>query len=192
MTNFGGRVVAELDLQGADFNAEQAYNDAYNQGAYALALFPNSATLNQVLQVAAVNQGVLSMIGGDSPYQIQSLEQGQADVVGLTLALPWHILSNPDAEFPKMANQLWGADVNWRTAMAYDSTRALIAAIQTNPTRAGVQQALTNPNFVTEGADEPVQFLESGDRAGAIQLVQIVQADNSRSGTGYDFVPLPQ
>lgn len=131
MTNFGGRVVAELDLQGADFNAEQAYNDAYNQGAYVLAPFPNSATLNQVLQVAAVNQGVLSMIGGDSPYQIQSLEQGQADVVGLTLALPWHILSNPDAEFPKMANQLWGADVNWRTAMAYDATRALIAAIQT-------------------------------------------------------------
>ncbi len=186
----GGQTVAEIDLANPQFNAEQAYSEARDQGMRVLALFPNSATLDQALQIVKANQGRLAMIGGDSPYQIRALQQGQADLVGLVLAVPWHILGNPDAPFPQAADRLWGADVNWRTAMAYDATRALIAAIQANPTRAGIQQALADPDFVAEGAAGEVRFLQSGDRDTPIQLVRVVQADESRSGTGYDFVPL--
>lgn len=55
------------------------------------------------------------------------------------LAVSWHIQGNPKASFLQKSRQLWGADVNWRTAMAYDATVALIAALNLHPTRSGVQ-----------------------------------------------------
>lgn len=87
-----------------------------------------------------------------------------------------------------MSKQLWIGNVNWRTAIAYDATKALIGAIERDPTRTGVQQALMSPNFSASGASGTVQFLPSGDRNAPIQLVKIVPGQ--QSGTGYDFVPI--
>jgi hypothetical protein len=41
--------------------------------------------------------------------------------VGMVLAVPWHILGDPNSPFPKAASQLWGGEVSWRTALAYDA-----------------------------------------------------------------------
>ena len=106
----------------------------------------------------------------------------------MVLAIPWHILGNPQADFPKIANQLWGGEVNWRTAMAYDAAMALISAMERNPTRTGVQQALLAPDFSAEGATGAIRFLPSGDRNQAVQLVTI-QSGN-RTSFGYEFVPV--
>jgi branched-chain amino acid transport system substrate-binding protein len=111
-------------------------------------LAPNSATLPQALQVVQVNDKRLQLLGGDSAYNPKTLELGRSNSVGMVLAVPWHILGNPNAEFPKAANQLWGGEVNWRTAMAYDAAKALIAAIGRNPSRSGVQQALSASAFL--------------------------------------------
>ncbi|HEY9743916.1 MAG TPA: receptor ligand binding family protein, partial [Coleofasciculaceae cyanobacterium] len=100
-----------------------------------------------------------------------------------------HILGNPKAEFPKAANQLWGGEVNWRTAMAYDAAKALIAAIGRNPSRSGVQQALSASDFSASGAAGGIQFLPSGDRNQAVQLVRI--QPGKRTSFGYEFVPVP-
>ncbi|HEY9896414.1 MAG TPA: hypothetical protein V6D34_13580, partial [Candidatus Sericytochromatia bacterium] len=58
--------------------------------------------------------------------------------------------------FLRQSRQLWGSDLNWRTAAASDATKALAIAIARNPTRSGVQQALTAPDFAAAGASEPV------------------------------------
>lgn len=137
-----------------------------------------------------MNQKQLPLLGGDSPYQIKTLEIGKQDVERMVLAVPWHRQPNSETEFTKNADRLWGADVNWRTAMAYDATKALIAALEQNPTRSGVQQAISSPNFFAKGASGVVNFLQTGDRNAPIQLVQIIRDANSRSKTGYDFVPL--
>lgn len=108
----------------------------------------------------------------------------------MVLAVPWHVNGDPTSAFPRQSKQLWGADVNWRTALSYDATRALSAALERNPTRTGVQQALSSSDFSTTGASGTIQFLQSGDRNAPVQLVKIVPG--SRSGTGYDFVPVPQ
>jgi branched-chain amino acid transport system substrate-binding protein len=106
----------------------------------------------------------------------------------MVLAIPWHTLGNPQAEFPRTAGQLWGGEVSWRSAMAYDATKALIGAIQQNPTRDGIQASLSAPNFRVEGASGDVQFLPSGDRNKAVQLVKI--EPGTRSGFQYDFIPV--
>lgn len=184
----GGQVVAEYDLANSAFNPADDVEQAIKQGAEVLLLAANSATLDKALQVVAVNRKRLKLLAGDDVYTPQTLQIGGESAVGMVLAVPWHILANPQAEFPKAANQLWGKEVNWRTAMAYDAAKALIAGIARNPTRTGVQQALSAPDFSANGAAGTIRFLPSGDRNQAVQLVTI-QAD-SQIRFGYRFVPV--
>jgi branched-chain amino acid transport system substrate-binding protein len=186
----GGQLLAEYDFANPTFNAGDDVEQAIKQGAEVLMLAPNSAKLDKALQVVAVNRKRLQLLAGDDAYTPDTLQIGGESAVGMVLAVPWHILGNPQAEFPKAANQLWGAPVNWRTAMAYDAAKALIAAIGKNPSRTGVQQALSAPDFSASGAAGDIRFSPSGDRNQAAQLVTIQAGTHTRFG--YEFVPVPK
>lgn len=186
----GGNVVAEIDVNQGAFNGAQTLNDAIGKGAEAIALLTNTQTFNQALQVMQVNANKLPIVAGDSLYKPETLQIGGRDAEGMALAVPWHILSNPNAIFPKTSRALWGGEVNWRTALSYDAAQSLITALgQTpNPTRVSLQATLSNPNFSASGASQSIQFLPSGDRNQAVQMVEITKGD--RSGFGYDYVPI--
>lgn len=184
----GGRVVSEFDVSSPSFSPETSLDQATQQGATVLAMLANSGQLDRVLQVVNANQGRLKLLGGDDVYAPKTLEVGKADAVGMVLAVPWHILANTQTPFVSTSRQLWGGDVNWRTATAYDATQALIEALRRNPSRTGMQQALHAPDFTTTGASNSVQFLPSGDRNQPIQLVEV--KPGSRSGFGFDFYPV--
>ncbi|MBW4580908.1 MAG: ABC transporter substrate-binding protein [Tildeniella nuda ZEHNDER 1965/U140] len=184
----GGQVSDEFDLSAPTFSAAQAVDQALKQDDKLLMLAANTGTLDQALQVVQVNQRRLSLLGGDDVYAPKTLEVGGQPAEGMVLAVPWHIDGNLKSSFPRQSRQLWGGDVNWRTATAYDATKALAAAIARDPTRAGVQQALASPAFVATGASEPVRFLPSGDRNVGIQLVKV--SPGKRFGSGIDFVPV--
>jgi hypothetical protein len=116
--------------------------------------------------------------------------QGGDGIVGMVVAIPWHIDSNPKSEFATKSKNLWGAKVSWRTALAYDATLALITGIERNPTRSGVQKALSSKDFLINGASGTVQFLPSGDRKNApVQLVKIIPSNGTQSK--YEFQPMP-
>ncbi len=186
----GGEVVREFDLNDSNFTAADVYEQAQQQGAEVLALLPNSATLGQTFEVIKENRGRLPMLGGDSPYRSNTLEEGGSDATGMVLAVPWHIAADPTADFPKMSRQLWGGDVSWRTAMTYDASQALIQALKEAQDRQGVQAALVSPGFAAEGASGTVRFLRSGDRNQRTQLVKII---SSKGNTKFPvvFAPLP-
>jgi len=186
----GGQIASEFDLSSASFSAAQSVERAIGQGAQVLMLAPDSSVLDKALQVVQVNRRRLNLLGGDGVYTLKTLEVGEQQGVGMVVAVPWHIDGKPNSAFPRQSRQLWGADVNWRTALSYDAAQALIAALERNPTRAGVQQALSSSDFAASGAAGTVRFLPSGDRNAPMQLVRIVPG--SRSGTGFDFVPVPQ
>lgn len=188
LTTGGGQVVQEFDVS-ASFNPQDTLTQATQRGAQVLVLTTNTATLEQALQVIQANNGKLLLMGGDSLYNPKVLEGGQADARGMVVAVPWVIGSNRQSAFVKTAQQLWGGDVNWRTAMSYDAAEALVAGLQQNPTRQGIQQALSNPSFELQGATGNIRFLSSGDRNQPMQLTVI--EPGSRSGHGYDFVPVP-
>lgn len=186
----GGQVVSEFDFNSSNFSVSDSFNQALKQDAEVLMLAPNSATLDQALQVVQVNDKRLQLLAGDSAYNPKTLEVGRSNAVGMVLAVPWHILGDPQSSFPQAATQLWGGDVNWRTALAYDATKALIAGIERNPSRTGIQQALSAPDFTATGASGDIKFLPSGDRNRPVQLVKI-QTGN-RTSFGFEFVPLPK
>ncbi|MGJ3247798.1 MAG: ABC transporter substrate-binding protein [Elainellaceae cyanobacterium] len=183
----GGQIVAEFDLADSSFSALDTVEYAIQQNAQVLVLAANTSTLDQALQVITVNRRQLNLLGGDSLYNPKTLQVGGAAAEGMVVAAPWVLLSNPQSEFVQTSRQLWGGDINWRTAMAYDATLALINGLN-NPTRQQLQQTLSSPDFSFSGATGSVEFLPSGDRNQAMQLV-IVETGN-RSSFGYDFIPV--
>ncbi len=184
----GGQIVSELDFANGNFNAADSVEKAIAQGAEVIMLASNSSTIDQALQVVKVNAKRLPLLAGDGAYTAKTLQIGAAGATNMVLAVPWHILADPQSNFPQTSKQLWKAEVSWRTALAYDAATALIAGLRVNPTRTGIQQALSASDFSATGASGAIRFLPSGDRNRAVQLVT-VQPGN-RTSYGYDFVPI--
>ncbi|MEO1669883.1 MAG: ABC transporter substrate-binding protein [Cyanobacteria bacterium J06631_2] len=184
----GGEIVSEVDLSSNNFNPAAILKDAEAQGVEALVFLNNSTTIDQAYLLMQLNNLKLPFLAGDSLYKPQTLEIGGEKAAGLVVAVPWHALGSVNQEFPAAARRLWGGDVSWRTAMAYDATKTLIAGLTNSPSRTGVQKALSQSGFNLSGATGTVKFLKSGDRNGAVQLVEV--QPGKLSSYGYDFIPL--
>jgi branched-chain amino acid transport system substrate-binding protein len=185
----GGQVVAEYDLSQSGFNPKQSLKEATQQGADIIILATSGSTLNRGLQVVRANKNQLPILGGDDVYSPETLEIGGPAAKNMIVAVPWHILAPGSQDFAVRSRKIWGGDVNWRTATAYDATQSLITALQKSPSRAGIHTALSAPDFSAPGASRQINFLPSGDRNAPVQLVKIVEGN--RSSYGYDFEPLP-
>jgi branched-chain amino acid transport system substrate-binding protein len=184
----GGAVVAEVDLSENNFNPAEALETIQAQGAEALVFLNDSATVDKAYLLMQLNNRQLPLLGGNSLYKPQTLQIAGEKAQGLVLAVPWNALGSPNTEFTAAARRLWGGDVNWRTAMAYDATQVLAAGLAQNPSRSGIQAALSQSSFIVSGASGKIKFLNSGDRNAAVQLVTVQPGD--RSSYGYDFVPV--
>ncbi|NEO97497.1 MAG: ABC transporter substrate-binding protein [Symploca sp. SIO2E9] len=185
----GGQIVSEFDLSNPNFSAAGSLAQAIKSDAQVLMLAANGSTLDKALQVVKVNRKRLSILGGDAVYKPKTLQVGAEEAEDMVVAIPWHILGSPRSEFTKTANQLWVGEVNWRSALSYDAAKALISAIEKNPSRSGVQQALSASNFYVSGASGVIRFLPSGDRNQGVQLVKI--QSGSRTSFSHEFVPVP-
>ncbi|MDX2272368.1 MAG: ABC transporter substrate-binding protein [Cyanobacteriota bacterium] len=191
----GGQIAGEYDLAQSGFAATTALQAAVAAGSQAVFLAPNGATAPQSLEVARANAALskrLPLLGGDVLFSFTTLKEGGSAVQGLVVAIPWHPLLPGNRAFAQRAEQQWGGQVSWRTALAYDATQVFLAAITRSGSaisREAILQALNAPNFsVTETASGPIRFLPSGDREGSNILVQV--KPGQRSGTGFDFIPL--
>jgi branched-chain amino acid transport system substrate-binding protein len=184
----GGEVVMEVDLSENNFNPAQTLKTAQERKAEALVLLNDSTIADKAYLLMQLNNRNLPLLGGDSLYKPQTLEIVGEKAQGLVLGVPWHALGSANPQFSAAARSLWGGDVNWRTAMAYDATQALREALAKNPSRSGIQVTLSESGFNVSGASGIIKFLKSGDRNAGVQLVEVQPGD--RSSYGYDFVPL--
>ena len=187
--NYGGKVAAvECDFAAADFVAGEIPSKVISSGADALLLAPSLRKVDEAIVIAKANQDRLALLGSHTLNNYSTLKNGQKAVKGMTLAVAWNSLVKPQSNFSTQAKQLWGGLVSWRTAMAYDAAQTVFAAMQPEPSRKGVKQVLTNPEFKADGATSVVSFLPSGDRNLEGTLIQV--QPGKQSGTGFDFVPL--
>ncbi|MEM9804566.1 MAG: ABC transporter substrate-binding protein [Cyanobacteria bacterium P01_D01_bin.56] len=184
----GGEVVQEYDLADTGFDAKKQIALAKDQAVDVIMLASSTDTLEPSLSVMAEVAQEIPLVGGDDLYHPQVLKDGGENAEGLVVAVPWHVLSDPNSEFVQEARQLWGGDVSWRSAMAYDAIAAMGVAILENPSREGIREVLHEPDFSADGATGEVHFLPSGDRNRSAQLVQI--QPGNRSGIGFDFIPI--
>jgi branched-chain amino acid transport system substrate-binding protein len=184
----GGKVTYIVcDFSARNFNPSDIPSQAVSDGADALLLAPSVDKINQATDVARANKGRLALLGNHTMFTFETLQQGQVDANGMVLAVVWHPTTIPGSSFAVNARKFWGGPGSWRTAMAYDATKAAIAGLKSGISREQLQKALSNSGFLVNGATGAVQFLPSGDRQGAAVLVKV--QPGQISGTGYDFVP---
>jgi branched-chain amino acid transport system substrate-binding protein len=187
----GGKVIeTNCDFSQPDFNPVNIPAQAISSGADALLLAPSLYNINQAIAVMQANQKQLPLLGNQTMYNFETLEQGASEANGMVLSVAWHSGDNVDQVFTQEAQSQWGGDVGWRTAMAYDATKAMVVGLESElkPNRQKLQAILANPDFTFTGATGIVKFLPSGDRNLKCVLVKV--ESGNRSGAGYDFVPL--
>ncbi len=184
----GGKIAStKCDFSAPNFDPYQVTSRAVSDGADALLLAPSVFKINQAIEIAKANQGRLTLFGNHSINTYTTLKEGRIDVNGMVSVVAWYPEVTPQSYFSKNALKLWGGNVNWRTAMTYDATKALFSSLKLGYSRQDVQESLTNPSFSAEGATESIQFMPSGDRNIRGTLVRV--QPGKKSGTGYDFEP---
>ena len=185
----GGDIVAEFNFSKSGFDAYKKVNEANEKGAQVLMLAASVSTIDEALQVVSVNRKKLPLLGGDDVYTPKTLTIHPQFSEGMIIAIPWHIDRVMEPDFSSLSKKLWRTSrVSWRTILAYDATKSLIAAIEINPTRDGIKEELSNPDFSITGASGKIEFFPWGDRKSKVQLVRLVKSNNFSSG--YDFVPI--
>lgn len=185
----GGEVVAQFDIQEPGFSVDEAFRTLQEGGAEVIMMGLTLDPLDVPLEIIAANGRSLPLLGSDALYSPRILKLGADDALGLTVAVPWHILSHQQSSFVERSQALWNADVNWRTVTAYDAVKTLAAGLETSPTREGLAAAIGESQFRVEGATGLVKFFrETGDRNQPSQLVSVVEG--SRAGGSYTFKPV--
>lgn len=177
------------DIEDWGEKATNVLQKANRRGANLLMLVPSSGHLDKALEIVRANERKLPIVAGDAVYSPKTLDKGKDNALEMVVAVASDIDVNEGSEFPQRSKKLWGtSSVNWRTITAYDATLALGKAIngQTKPTREGVREKLSLPDFFVRGAIKKVKFSDTGDYDGDIQLVEV-----QKKGSGYDFAPIP-
>ncbi|MGK7874442.1 MAG: ABC transporter substrate-binding protein [Xenococcaceae cyanobacterium] len=191
MSAEGDRIAqTKCDFSAPNFNPFTIMSQIINEGTDGLLLIPSVDKHPQAIEMTRANAVKLRLFASENLYTFNTLDQGRADVEGMVLAVSWHPKAIPGHPFPDNAFNLWGGEVNWRTAMAYDATLAIIAGLKQGNTREELQKALSSEDFSVEGATGTFKFDEAGDRQGEVYLLRIESDSNSSNGTGYDFVLL--
>ncbi|MEO0375909.1 MAG: ABC transporter substrate-binding protein [Cyanobacteria bacterium P01_A01_bin.17] len=183
----GGTIThTACDFAASDFNPHEIPSQAVRDGATTLVLAPALKNLNQAIAVMQANQGRLEMLASHSMYTFDTLQKGRISASDMTLSVPWDASQVQSKTYAQTATRLWKGLGTWRTAMAYDATKVIVQGLIASTNRQGLQRALANPGFSTQGATGQISFLPTGDRKGQAVLVRILPGQ--RSGTGFDFM----
>lgn len=120
----------------ADYLEEQCLKLAKEQGAQALLLVPSTKSSQGIRQLIILNHQKnnynFPLIGADSMYDSSFLGKYTE---GMMIYIPWHRhlkdINRGSKKFIENADEMFSTpEVNWRTAMAYDATKALIQSIK--------------------------------------------------------------
>ncbi|MDJ0510069.1 MAG: ABC transporter substrate-binding protein [Crocosphaera sp.] len=179
-----GNVVQQIDITSPDFNANSAIQEAQNNGANIAILALSKSKVSQAVEIAKANENSgspLKLMGGDELYNADILVDGGDAIAGIVLAVPWSF--SGDKKFATQALQSWKGRVSWRTATAYDATKALVQTVSQNPYRGGVYQAFTNGVTITDSNTDFSVFNE-------VPLVKAVRGNQGPRGSNYQFEPI--
>ncbi|MGL5063198.1 MAG: protein kinase domain-containing protein [Microcoleus sp.] len=205
----GGEIVRirDFDLSRNNFNSRRAIEEIQAKGEMAIVLVPDAylrSSLNNALEIIKLSGDALYdscssnlMIGAWTlmgPEILEVVSQQPNNLFKkLIFSVGWHHLNSSDRDFPKQVRSLWEIEGNTCMASAYDATRALIKALemQDQPSRTGMKNILSHPDFIACGATGTIQFNSphNGDRKNPpSELVHIVECP--KEPFGLTFVPL--
>lgn len=180
LNNYLSDIVEEIDITNSSDFADKLANASQN-GANTVFLALSKNKVPEAVEIAQVNQNLtspLTIMGGDELYNADILVQGGDAIANLILAVPWSF--NPKDPFAKDAVQSWKGRVSWRTATAYDATKALGEAIRQDPTKSGTADLLNQGITMTGSTTDFNIFNE-------VPLVKAIKGKSGPPGSDYQF-----
>ena len=165
-------VYKAFNIADDNFNTQLALKEATDNNVNVYILLPDGQVTNALsnaLEVIKADNGKSFIVGGDTIVVPEVTELDVVPTTNLVASIFWHPLSPQNHQFLQQSQQLWQANINNGTAMAYDAAIALIEAIklQKKPSRKGTIAQLVNPEFLVEaGATGSIKFNspKNGDR----------------------------
>jgi branched-chain amino acid transport system substrate-binding protein len=120
----------------------------------------------KILQTPEIsrNRNRFLLVGDIANMQSPYFTTEGADLVrGMVMSLPYVVPDNSEQEtlFSRSSKELWGTDVNWASAMSYETAQVLIQALRksSSPTRENLQVELTKPDFSAKSVSrEEIKF----------------------------------
>ena len=188
LTADGGQILPiDCNFAKANFNPVPIVEEAIAMNADAILLSPSVNKIDMAIAVAQVDRQRLPLLANHSLYTLETIETGQQAVAGMVLSTPWLPGTIFHNSFSQTGKELWGGKVSWRTAMAYDATKAIAQGLESSSSRAELQSVLTKSDFWINGSTGKFRF-QQGDRLGKAQLAHIVKSE--RDSDNYEFVKL--
>ncbi|MDZ8090568.1 MAG: ABC transporter substrate-binding protein [Nostoc sp. DedQUE05] len=177
-----GEVIYTQNLADASLNISAEISKIKEKNADAIILFPNTELTSVALAIArAQGSKKLPLLGGNALYNQDTLKSGGNAFEGLVICVDWFAEDQNSKKFAEEAKGMWGGQISWRTATAYDATQAFIKAISmsNNPSRQTVLQNLKSINLSpTETSGYPLHFDQRGDRQQEPVLVKVVKGSD--------------
>ena len=175
-----GQLLQEIDITPGGNSANELRN-ASRRGANTAFLALSKNKVTDAVSIARTNANLpssLTLLGGDELYNPDILIRGGEVVANLILAVPWSF--KPGDPFAKDAVKSWKGRVSWRTATAYDATKALGEAIRQDPTRSGTSSLLAR-GITLSGSTTNFNIFNE------VPLVRAVKGNSGPSGSKYQF-----
>ncbi len=176
-----GNLIEQIDISSPNFDANSTVSNVQNSGANVAILALSKSKVPQAVEIAKANENngsPLLLMGGDELYNADILVQGGDAIAGIILAVPWSF--SPTDDFAQDALQSWKGRVSWRTATAYDATKALVETVSQNPDRAMIFQGFNNGVTLSDSTTDFNLFNE-------VPLVQAVKGNEGPTGSDYQF-----
>ncbi|MBU7583364.1 MAG: ABC transporter substrate-binding protein [Nostoc sp. TH1S01] len=200
--SFQGNILdhqAEFNLANDKFDAKLALNQAQSQKSTAILLVPDAGVglyngIPHAEQVIQANVNKVEIIASNTLY---SSDLPTSDKIisspGLEQtkwAIAWHPINSINSDFNRESQNLWQlerkalpkvTDITWRTANSYDAVMVLSKAITQKPTRLGIQQTISHPDFAIKGATGMIRFAGGDRQNGTINIIAIRRQCNSQN-----------
>ncbi|MEH2247069.1 AAA-like domain-containing protein [Nostoc sp.] len=182
-----GEVIDTYNLADASLDTSTEIPKIKEKNADAIVLFPNTELTSVALAIArAQGSQKLPLLGGNALYNLNTLKSAGDAFEGLVISVDWlaeEQNSTKSTKFAEEAKGMWGGQISWRTATAYDATKAFIKAISmsNNPTHQTVLKNLKYRDFflpAEETSGYPLKFDNKGDRQQQPVLVKVVKGSD--------------
>ena len=173
----GGEVTTfDCNLAQKNFNPVSLVEKAIAENADAILLAPGTDSIERAISIARANKQRLPLLGNHILYSEKTLEMGQTAVEKMVLAIPW---------LPTNSKKVSEMNPNWRTALSYNATLAIIQGLKQTNNRRELQAILNDSSFMVKGATGKIKFTD--DNKTKVRLAYIDKPEQSKQ---YQFLPL--
>lgn len=183
---YSDNIIKESDIPcdfSENFNPDDIVRKSGAEKVDAIVLLPSVNDIQAALDLVAKIAGTIPLIGSPTLAMRETIDKGGRNVEGLVVAVPWAWQDKKVSDknsFESKADGKWKGPVNWRSAMSYDATMAIVEGLKKlkekglleTDIRDNLANTLNDKSFTFKGATGDVGFQKVRNSEVTLLMVQ--------------------